>query len=72
MARRDFTHGVVLVNPTDIVQRVALGRTYRVLSGDQNPWANTGRLTRGIAIARYRAMILLDPAVSDQPSAVSH
>jgi hypothetical protein len=58
--RRDFTQGTVIVNPTDIVQRLLLGRTYRLLSGDQNPWANSGRLTRTAAVARYRAVILLN------------
>ena len=58
--RRDFAHGIVLVNPTDIMQQAPLERPYRVLSGDQNPWANTGRLVRSIRIARYRAVILLD------------
>lgn len=59
--RRDFTRGIVLVNPTDVVQRPRLAHPYRVLSGDQNPWANTGRLARVVPIARYRAVILLTP-----------
>ncbi len=57
--RRDFAHGVVLVNPTDKTQHIRLERPYRVLSGDGNPWANNGRVVRSIAIARYRAAILL-------------
>ena len=57
--RRDFAHGIVLVNPTDKTQHIRLERPYRVLSGDGNPWANNGRVVRYIAIARYRAAILL-------------
>ena len=62
--RRDFRRGTVLVNPTDIAQNVALGRAYHLLSGDQNPWANTGLLTRRASIARYLAVILLKVASS--------
>ncbi len=58
--RRDFTHGIVLVNPTDTMQRVKLERPYQALSGDQNPWANNGQVVRAVSIARYRATILLD------------
>jgi hypothetical protein len=58
--RRDFTHGLVLVNPTDFAQRLPLERAYRFLAGDQNPWANSGRLTHAVTLARYRAAILLN------------
>jgi hypothetical protein len=58
--RRDFTHGLVIVNPTDVAQRLPLERTYRFLAGDQNPGANSGRLTHAVALARYRAAILLN------------
>jgi Hypothetical glycosyl hydrolase family 15 len=58
--RRDFTHGLVIVNPTDCGQRLPLDRAYRFLAGDQNPGANSGRLTHAVALARYRAAILLN------------
>jgi hypothetical protein len=58
--RRDFTHGLVIVNPTDIAQRLPLDRAYRFLAGDQNPEANSGRLTHAVTLARYRAAILLN------------
>jgi hypothetical protein len=58
--RRDFTHGLVIVNPTDVAQRLPLERAYRFLAGDQNPWANSGRLTHAVTLARYRAAILLN------------
>jgi hypothetical protein len=57
--RRDFTHGLVLVNPTGSTQRLPLERAYRFLAGDQNPAANSGRLTHAVTLARYRAAILL-------------
>ncbi len=60
MLRRDFAHGIVLVNPTDRTQHLRLERPYRVLSGDANPWSNNGRLVRYIAVARYRSAILLN------------
>jgi hypothetical protein len=58
--RRDFTHGLVIVNPTDCGQRLPLERAYRFLAGDQIPGANSGRLTHAVALARYRAAILLN------------
>jgi len=57
--RRDFAHGIVLVNPTDRTQRVRLERPYRVLSGDGAPQTGAGQLVRYLSIARYRAAILL-------------
>jgi len=59
--RRDFTNGIVLVNPTDAMQRVALGGLYRVPDGDQDPGQAAGRLARDVAMARYTAAILLRP-----------
>jgi len=58
--RRDFAHGIVLVNPTDRTQRVRLERPYRVLSGDGSPGGDNGRLARYLSIARYRTAILLN------------
>jgi hypothetical protein len=58
--RRDFTHGLVIVNPTDVGQRLPLDRAYRFLAGDQNPEANSGRLTHAVTLARYRVAILLN------------
>jgi hypothetical protein len=60
--RRNFTRGAVIVNSTDAVQHVSLGRPYRILTGDQDPAATTGRLTCALAIAPYRAAILLTAA----------
>jgi hypothetical protein len=57
--RRDSTYGLVIINPTDIVQRLPLGRAYRFRAGDQPPRANSGRLTHAVTLARYRAAILL-------------
>jgi hypothetical protein len=57
--QRDFTHGTIVVNPTDIVQRLPLDRPYRLLAGDQDPWANSGQRVRTADVARYRAVILL-------------
>ncbi len=60
--RRDFTNGIMLVNPTDAVQRVALGGLYRLPDGDQDLWQTSGRPVRGLTMARYTAAILLRPA----------
>jgi hypothetical protein len=60
--RRNFTRGAVIVNSTDAPQHVSLGRPYRVLAGDQDPVATTGRLTCALTVAPYRAAILLTAA----------
>jgi len=57
--RRDFTRGVVIVNPTDQTQLLHLEHPYHVLAGDQDPWANTGQPVNMLLIAHYRATILL-------------
>ncbi len=59
--RRDFTHGIVLVNPTDAVQHVALGGLYRAPEGDQDPRQAAGRPVRDLTMARYTAAIVLRP-----------
>ncbi len=58
--RRDFTHGIVLVNPTDRLQRVSLHRPYRVATGDGPSSTAAGTVTCSVTLAHYRAAILLD------------
>jgi hypothetical protein len=49
----------VIVNPTDVRQQVPLGRSYRLLAGDQDPATNSGLLTSELSLGRYSGVILL-------------
>lgn len=68
--RRDFTHGLVLVNPTDRFQHLSLERPYRVLAEPGMPGSASGRLTCVVTIPHYRALILLNgpPAARCAPA----
>jgi hypothetical protein len=57
--RRDFAHGIVLVNPTDRVQPVRLERPYLLLPGDQQGQPEAGKPSCSVILDHYQAMILL-------------
>jgi hypothetical protein len=58
--RRDFEHGIALVNVGDTTQRVALGRTYRHLSGISDRRVNNGTSVDLVTIPAQDGVILLD------------
>ena len=58
--RRDFTHGTVLVNATDRIQRVALEHPFLTLGATSQPGAAAGSPTCAVTLAHYQAAILLD------------
>jgi len=57
--RRDFDHGIVLVNATGESQTIPLERTYRKIDGTQDPAHNDGSLTAEVTLAARDAIILL-------------
>lgn len=59
--RRDFTKGVVIVNPTDVNQTVALHGSYRLLSGDEERRHLGDKLVTHLTLNRLSAAILLRP-----------
>jgi Hypothetical glycosyl hydrolase family 15 len=59
--RRDFEHGIALVNVGHTTQQVALGRTYRHLSGSSDRVVNNGTAVDRVTISAQDGVILLDP-----------
>ena len=58
--RRDFEHGIALVNVGDTAQKVALRRTYRHLSGITDRLVNNGAAVDHVTIPAQDGVILLD------------
>ena len=59
--RRDFEHGIALVNVGDTAQQVALRRAYRHLSGITDRLVNNGTTVDRVTIPAQDGVILLDP-----------
>lgn len=57
--RRDFDHGIVLVNSSDEPATVALGGTFRHLTGTADPETNDGSTTDRVTIRSYSGVVLL-------------
>ncbi len=57
--RRDFARGSVVVNPTDSLQIVYLGRPWRLLSGDQSASSGGGTVVRMLRLPRYGEAVIL-------------
>jgi hypothetical protein len=58
--RRDFEHGIALVNLGSEARQVALGRTYRHLSGVTDQQVNDGTAVDTVTIAGQDGVILVD------------
>lgn len=58
--RRDFEHGIALVNVGHTAQQVALHRTYRHLSGSPDRLVNNGTAVDLVTIPAQDGVILLD------------
>lgn len=63
--RRDFTDGIVLVNPERDTATVQLEKTYRAIYGQQDPVVNHGGLVSQVVLPPYDGRILLN--VSQEP-----
>jgi hypothetical protein len=59
--RRDFEHGIALVNVGPTAQQVALRRAYRHLSGKTDRLVNNGTTVDFLTIPAQDGVILLDP-----------
>jgi len=57
--RRDFEHGIALVNVGHTAQHVALGRTFRHLSGTTDRLVNNGTAVDRVTIPAQDGVILL-------------
>jgi hypothetical protein len=67
--RRDFDHGIVIVNPNPLPASVALGGTYRLISGAAEPDVNTGAFVNQVTVGANDALFLLSAAVTAPPGA---
>jgi hypothetical protein len=60
--RRDFDHGIVLVNPKgNGAKTVSLGGTFKHLTGTQNPSLNNGASVTSVTLQDRDGLILLRP-----------
>lgn len=59
--RRDFDHGIVLVNAGDTGERITLEKPYRKLEGTWDPAANGGELTDEVTLPPLDGVVLLHP-----------
>jgi hypothetical protein len=59
--RRDFEHGIALVNIGPTAQQITLHRPYRHLSGIQDRHVNNGKAVDHLTIPPQDGVILLDP-----------
>jgi hypothetical protein len=57
--RRDFEHGVALVNPTAAPATINLGGTFRKIKGTQDPQVNDGSLVTSVTLPAKDGLILL-------------
>jgi Hypothetical glycosyl hydrolase family 15 len=58
--RRDFQHGIALVNVGKAAQKVTLGRTYRHLSGVTNRTVNNGSAAPHVTVPAQDGVILMN------------
>jgi hypothetical protein len=66
--RRDFEHGIALVNVGPTTQQVALRRPYRHLSGKTERLVNNGTTVDSLTIPAQDGVILLDPLSLPPPA----
>ncbi|MCF3940147.1 MULTISPECIES: putative glycoside hydrolase [Gordonia] len=57
--RRDFEHGIAVVNLGDEVQTISLEQPYRHLRGSQDPVVNDGSVVRSVTVPPDDGVILL-------------
>lgn len=57
--RRDYEHGIVLCNPSDRGVSVYLGGEYQLITGTQDPEANSGEVVSSISLDSQDGRILL-------------
>ena len=59
--RRDFEHGIVLVNPSDVSKTIELNSTFRKIQGMYDPQFNDGSEVTKITLPPKGGVILLNP-----------
>jgi hypothetical protein len=59
--RRDFEHGIVLINPSGASKSIDLNGTYRKIQGDYDPQFNDGSGVTKVTLPPKSGIILLNP-----------
>jgi hypothetical protein len=59
--RRDFEHGIVLINPSRTSKDIKLNGTYKKIRGIFNPQFNDGAQVTKITLPPQSGIILLNP-----------
>lgn len=67
--RRDFQHGIVLVNPASQSLQVPLGREYRRIRGTAAPFVNDGARVQSVLVPPQDALFLLEAVADTIPPA---
>ncbi len=67
--RRDFHHGIVLVNPTETPLDVTLETPFKRIVGLHEPTINDGRISAVQRVEAFDALFLLRPDADDVPPA---
>ena len=60
--RRDFEHGIVVVNATPATKIVNLGGTFQKIKGFQDPVINNGQKISSVTLAPFDGVLLVRPA----------
>jgi chitodextrinase len=63
--RRDFQHGIAILNNTAITATVDLGDEFRYIEGEQDKVANSGGVTRSVVLSAHDARVLLTTTKND-------
>lgn len=67
--RRDFQHGAVLVNPSDALQQVPMGSSWRRILGTVDLAVNDGSLSSTVSVRPNDALFLLSTSTDVTPPA---
>ena len=63
--RRDFEHGIVVVNSSTNQATINLGDNFRYISGSQDAIANPGGVVSELVLPSFDAKILLTTKAND-------
>jgi putative cell wall-binding protein len=61
--RREYEHGIALVNPGDLARTVDLGRSFRKIKGTQAPSVNDGSDVTAVTLPPKDGIVLVKPFV---------
>lgn len=57
--RRDYEHGIALVNPSGNSQTIDLGNDYEKIIGKQDPLTNNGQITQSVTVPAHDGLIMM-------------